>query len=62
MAVVEPGAVKTEIWDKGRATYDRLRVLSTEMRRLVADGRTIRVRLGGSHLDERALARVLPWL
>jgi len=44
------------------ATYDRLRVLTTELRRLATDGAAVSVRLGpGRPLSARALARRLAW-
>ncbi|MCB9735202.1 MAG: hypothetical protein H6745_21670 [Deltaproteobacteria bacterium] len=45
------------------ATYDRLRVLTTELRRLAEDGRPVALRLGpGRPLDGRALLARLRWL
>ncbi len=42
------------------ATYDRLRVLSTELRRLIGEGRRVHVLPAvGGPLDNRALARLL---
>jgi DNA polymerase-3 subunit epsilon len=44
-------------------TYDRLRVLTTELRRLVSEGRDIEVRLGpGVTLNRRGIAKVLRWV
>jgi DNA polymerase-3 subunit epsilon len=44
------------------ATYDRLRILTTELRRLVATGSRVRVRLGPrAILDTRDVARRLRW-
>jgi hypothetical protein len=45
------------------ATYDRLRVLTTELRRLVAEGKELELRLGPYvTLDRVALARRLFWV
>jgi hypothetical protein len=45
------------------AAYDRLRVLTTEMRRILAQGRTLRLRLGRSTvLSEGGLQRLLRWV
>lgn len=45
------------------ATYDRLRVLTTELRRLVAGGHDLQLCLGPRrHLDARALGRWLYWV
>jgi DNA polymerase-3 subunit epsilon len=45
------------------ATYERLRVVTTELRRLVADGRQIELRLSPTGiLTGRQLARLLPWV
>jgi hypothetical protein len=45
------------------ATYDRLRVLTTELRRLVAQGRKVELILGPqTHLDCPALAKLLRWV
>jgi DNA polymerase-3 subunit epsilon len=42
------------------ATYDRLRVLTTELRRLVGEGRRIRIRpAAGGPIERRGLARLL---
>ena len=44
-------------------TYERLRVLTTELRRLVAAGRHIEIRLmPNATLRRRQLARLLPWV
>ncbi len=44
-------------------TYDRLRVLTTELRRLVVDGREIELRLRPTAtLDRRRLSRALYWV
>jgi len=44
-------------------TYERLRVVTTELRRLVADGRKVEVRLKpNATLNRKQLARVLPWV
>jgi DNA polymerase-3 subunit epsilon len=45
------------------ATYERLRVLTTELRRLVAEGRKIEIRLRPKlNLDNRKIAKILPWV
>ena len=45
------------------AAYDRLRVLTTEMRRILAEERTLRLRLGrNAVLDECRLRRLLKWV
>ncbi len=45
------------------ATYERLRVVTTELRRLVGDGRKIELRIGPKAiLSSRQLARLLPWV
>jgi DNA polymerase-3 subunit epsilon len=44
-------------------TYERLRVVTTELRRLVAEGRQIEIRLRPrAVLRQKQLARVLPWV
>jgi hypothetical protein len=44
-------------------TYERLRVVTTELRRLVAAGRSVEIRLRpNATLSHRQLARVLPWV
>ena len=45
------------------ATYERLRVVTTELRRLVNAGRKIKLYLGpNAMLGNRRLARLLPWV
>lgn len=45
------------------ATYDRMRVLSTELRRLVTDADTVELRLARSvWLDRERLSRTLAWV
>jgi hypothetical protein len=45
------------------AIYERLRVVTTELRRLVAEGRQIELRLSPTAmLAGRQLARILPWV
>jgi hypothetical protein len=45
------------------ASFDRLRVLNTELKRLVAAGAPVALRLGaGPALDESRLASVLWWV
>jgi DNA polymerase-3 subunit epsilon len=44
-------------------TYDRLRVLTTELRRLVSEGRDIKLRLSpGVTLNRRKITKVLQWV
>ena len=44
-------------------TYERLRVVTTELRRLVAAGRSVEIRLRpNATLSSRQLARILPWV
>ena len=44
-------------------TYERLRVVTTELRRLVAVGRNVEIRLRpNATLSRRQLARILPWV
>ena len=44
-------------------TYERLRVVTTELRRLIADGRSIAIRIKPhAVLTHRQLARLLPWV
>jgi DNA polymerase-3 subunit epsilon len=44
-------------------TYERLRVLTTELRRLAAEGRKMEIRLSPrAILSQRQLARILPWV
>jgi hypothetical protein len=44
-------------------TYERLRVVTTELRRLVAEGRQIEIRLSpNAILSQKHLARILPWV
>ncbi len=45
------------------ATYDRLRVVTTELRRVVAEGRAVHIRFAGRRtLNPDAVARMLPWV
>ena len=45
------------------ATYERLRVVTTEMRRLIGEGRKIELQLSPTTiLGHRQLSRVLPWV
>ena len=45
------------------STYERLRVLTTEMRRLMAEGRQIEIRLDPTAvLGQKQLFRILPWV
>jgi hypothetical protein len=44
-------------------TYERLRVVTTELRRLVAAGRRLEIRLRpNTTLGRRQLTRLLPWV
>ena len=44
-------------------TYDRLRVLTTELRRLVSEGRDIELRLSpGVTLNRRGITKLLQWV
>jgi DNA polymerase-3 subunit epsilon len=44
-------------------TYERLRVLTTELRRLIAEGRKVEIRLSPKAiLSNRHLAKLLPWV
>lgn len=54
-------SVQTRLEDFDLAIYDRLRVLLTEIRRLVAEGRPLWLQSGDVTLDSRALARRLRW-
>jgi hypothetical protein len=45
------------------ASFDRLRVLTTELKRLITDGAPVALRLGvGPALDESRLASALWWV
>lgn len=44
-------------------TFDRMRIVTTEMRRLISEGRAMSLHLGKrSVLENRVLARILPWV
>ena len=44
-------------------TYERLRVVTTELRRLVTEGRNVEIRLSpNAILSNRQLAKILPWV
>ena len=44
-------------------TYERLRVVTTELRRLVTEGRKLEIRLSpNAILSNRQLAKILPWV
>jgi hypothetical protein len=44
-------------------TYDRLRVVTTELRRLVSEGRVVELRLGpGVTLSRQEIIKVLRWV
>jgi DNA polymerase-3 subunit epsilon len=54
-------AKRQEIFDL--TTYERLRVLTTELRRLIAEGRRIEIRLNpNAILGRNQLAKILPWV
>jgi DNA polymerase-3 subunit epsilon len=44
------------------SSYDRMRVLTTEMKRIVGDGRPVRLQLGQRQIDGSGLASTLNWL
>lgn len=44
------------------ATYDRLRVLTTELRRVLAEGGAVCLELSGGRLEEEELRRLLWWM
>jgi DNA polymerase III subunit epsilon len=57
----KPLLARQKIFDL--ATYERLRVVTTELRRLAAEGRKIEIRLSpNARLGQRQLARLLPWV
>jgi DNA polymerase-3 subunit epsilon len=61
-----PGCTKS-FWTRQKninlITYDRLRVLTTELRRLVSEGRDIELRLGPKvTLNRREVVRALRWV
>jgi DNA polymerase-3 subunit epsilon len=54
-------AARQKIFDL--MTYERLRVVTTELRRLVNEGRKIEIRLSpNARLSQKQLARLLPWV
>jgi DNA polymerase-3 subunit epsilon len=54
-------AKRQEIFDL--TTYERLRVLTTELRRLIAEGRRTEIRLNPhAVLGNKQLAKILPWV
>jgi hypothetical protein len=56
-----PAAARREAFTL--ASFDRLRVLTTELKRLIAAGAPVALRLGvGPALDERRLASALWWV
>ncbi|MEO1272863.1 MAG: GIY-YIG nuclease family protein [Myxococcota bacterium] len=60
-----PGHLRT--WSQRQtcfdaATYDRLRILTTELRRVLSQGGQVRVRFGHVHLGTEAARRLLTWL
>jgi len=63
---IPPGCTKS-FWARKKninlITYDRLRVLTTELRRLVSEGRIIELRLGPKvTLNRREVIRALRWV
>jgi DNA polymerase-3 subunit epsilon len=66
-APLPPGGCARRMADRQKvfdlATYERLRVVTTELRRLVADSRQIEIHLRpNAVLRRRQLARMLPWV
>ncbi|MEM6296451.1 MAG: hypothetical protein AAGA54_34615, partial [Myxococcota bacterium] len=56
-------AVRPEPVEFDIATYDRLRVLTTELRRVAGKGGAVTMLLAsGAELGPDALARILPWV
>ena len=54
-------AYRQKIFDL--TTYERLRVVTTELRRLVTEGRKVEIRVGpNAILSRRQLAKMLPWV
>ncbi len=54
-------AYRQKIFDL--TTYERLRVVTTELRRLVTEGRKVEIRVGpNAILSRRQLAKMLPWI
>ena len=57
----KPSANRQKIFDL--TTYERLRVVTTELRRLVGEGRKVEIRLSpNAILSNRQLAKMLPWV
>jgi len=52
----------SRIQDFNASMYDRLRVLTTELKRLVSEDRPLQLNLNKISLDTERLARVLKWL
>ena len=65
-APIPPGYTKsfrTRQKDMNLTTYDRLRVVTTELRRLVSEGRVVELRLGpGVTLSCQEIIKVLRWV
>jgi hypothetical protein len=65
-APIPPGCTKsfrTRQKDMNLTTYDRLRVVTTELRRLVSEGRVVELRLGpGVTLSRQEIIKVLRWV
>lgn len=53
---------KSRIQDFNASVYDRLRVLTTELKRLVSEDRPVQLNLNKTSLDTEHLGRVLKWL
>lgn len=57
------GALRPAVPTFDIATYDRMRVLTTELRRVVSEGREVSIQFaGGRVLGAEAVARMLPWV
>ena len=42
--------------------YDRMRVLTTELKRIIGEGRSVMLQLGRRRIDRKGLAKTLRWL
>lgn len=51
-----------QVQDFNAAMYDRLRVLTTELKRLVSENRSLELKLSMTFLGNEHLARVLKWI
>ena len=61
MGYAKRSANRQKIFDL--TTYERLRVVTTELRRLVSEGRKVEIRLSpNAILSNRQLAKMLPWV